>query len=446
MADLNDRNTDALFQAGAERHEFAYNPEAWALMEAKLDEQEAAAAASPTWRRYLPLLLLGLVLLGGFGYYFLGNENLEVEETLAKGAQSSESTQAMASEAGVSGSDLEVLTLGGTSPVAQQPELNEITEASKSAPKGTNSSQPRVSTSGPKSTAQDQAHIDEMLSPVSVSSVEVFNSEEGGSDVIADAGRVNEANPSGDQTVVESATEASTVASLLPSAQLPLLEVPSRSIPTPSVAIYEESDEFRPTVKDRWALSLNAGLITGRSKGVDLPRAQPRFGLLADYRIGDKLTLSTGALYSMVHYRIEGDRYEAKPGFFIDDVQPIEVKAACSIVEVPLHATYYFSGSRGSSFFAGAGAVSYLLLKENYKYDYAEENAALKKEWEESNANQHPFGLGQVNFGYQRQLPGRGAVQLETYAHLPLTGLGHGNVRLTSFGVSLKYQFSFGRR
>ena len=442
MADLNDRNTDALFQAGAERHEFGYNPDAWALMEAKLDAQEAAVAAAgkPVWKRYLPVLLLGLLLVGGLGYYLLEGDGATGVEVVAEVPAF---IPAGTDAARVSGSGLEALTQGageGLKAGVEQVEAAALAVDGIKAPV-------RVRTSGLKSTGGFNTQGEAVFSRVSGSDLEVLNLGAADQEVPIDLNAVGDFTTQTSTTELTRAGKPSAV-SLLPTDDLASIEVPAQPITVPAIVMQEGSvtSGFKATTTDRWALSASAGIISGRSQGVDLPRAQPRFGLLADYRVGSNLILSTGALYSMVHYRIEGRRYEAKAGFFIDDVQPVEVKAACSIVEIPLHATYYFSGSRGSSFFAGAGAVSYVLLKENYKYDYAEDNARFKKEWEETNANQHPFGLGQVNFGYQRRLPGRGAVQLETYAHLPLTGLGHGNVRLTSVGVSLKYQFSFGRQ
>ena len=185
---------------------------------------------------------------------------------------------------------------------------------------------------------------------------------------------------------------------------------------------------------------------TGRSGSVALPKAQPRLGLEVERRLGSNVGIAAGTYLNLVHYRIQGDLYEAKPDFFPQGIQPAEVKAACPMIEIPISVKYYFSGSRANSFYASAGAVSYFILKEDYKYKYTEQSAALKKEWTERSGDRHLFGVGLASFGYQRHLPRSGFLALETYVHLPFTAMGHGNVMLRSAGLSLKYQFDFSSR
>ena len=413
MADLNDRNTDALFQAGAERHEFDYNPDAWALMEEKLDAQEAAAvpptATKRAVQRGLPLLLLLLLVFGAGAYLYLDNyfssEQPPINTAIALNGEKRNNINGATDE----DSNISLMP----PPVAT---MSPGTVGPANVAGGTTPRTPTHGTPTPRTPTHGTPTYDTLT----------------------------QGTPAHDIPTPQNPTKRTLDKIVHPiKIQAAELEIDSDWKIPPIRWQPDTQTSFKAAPVNNLAATLSAGLVSGSSSGAALPRAQARFGLLGEYRVGNKLSVSTGAHYSMVHYRIEGERYKAKDGFFEDNIQPEEVKAACSLLEIPIYATYNFSGSRNNSFYTGVGAVSYVLLKESYQYKYSEENAGLKKEWEEVNANRHPFGVGEINIGYRRQMPGRSALQLESFFHLPLTGVGHGDVRVLSAGVSLKYQFGF---
>ena len=74
MPDFNPNEMDALFREGAERHDFEYNSDAWALMEEKLDNKSR--------KRRILFILLGLLFIisTGIAYTLLNNTNTEIDK------------------------------------------------------------------------------------------------------------------------------------------------------------------------------------------------------------------------------------------------------------------------------------------------------------------------------------------------------------------------------
>ena len=453
MAELNDRNTDALFQAGAERHEFEYNPEAWALMESKLNATPPSAARRKPlgWIITGTLMLLALIALTWLVWSPPSAPSL-LTQTGASGAVDIPSNAAGAETAsnrerpadGGKPTDREKISRaapagGAESLNASFTPSNQLAQGAE----GVHDNQFRLNTGGVigdpltarRVPAEDHGEGSThqsgtpSLNPVTGFPAAI-ESEEG--PARPTTFRLNQ--PA--SVLVDTKNLLSPVHSVEPGGWLP---------PMPSAQ--SGANFSKLTATGGWRATIGAGIVTGRSGNVALPKVQPRLGLAIERRISPKFGVATGAYLNLAHYRIQGDLYEAKPDFFVQGIQPAEVKAACALIELPVSVKYYFTGSGTNGFYASAGAVSYLMLKEDYKYKYREENAALKKEWTERSSGRHLFGVGLASFGYQHRLPGRGFLALETFVHLPFTGMGHGNVMLRSAGLSLKYQFDFsGRR
>jgi hypothetical protein len=86
------------------------------------------------------------------------------------------------------------------------------------------------------------------------------------------------------------------------------------------------------------------------------------------------------------------------------------------------------------------------MLRENYSYEYTQTDSDLRKDWTVKRENRHLLGIGHFNLGWQQKLKGRSALKIEAFYHLPLTGVGHGQVWLRSAGVSVNYLFDFRKK
>jgi len=450
MPELDDQATDKLFQMGAEQHDYTYNPAAWEQMENLLD----ADLRRRFFWYWVAGILAMLALLGLALSFYTGNTN-----PLAKDADYS--GKASLGEV-ITPVDLEkVNSAKSFKPGEEQSTFKEpVVESTNLVP-----NTPRTEENSQAEIGRNSGPVDSGTSPIqsvaSTSNTELSTDEakdtEGPrelSDLSVDRPTARDVSKQ-DGLTITSTTRLYQVETI---PQLPLERVISSKVdpielPTLKVdsvmlrAIGDgesNKDSIQPSQQNSLAVAVAAGIILGRSGADPFAMVQPRLGGELEYRTGKKFAFGAGVYFNEVCYRTSSENYTAKSDFWMEGVKPETVQGECQVLEIPLSVKYYFNGSRKNSFYLSTGTTSYLMLKEDYQYEYGlGAPADARKGWVENNNNQHFFGMAHVNFGFQRPLGKRSALQLESYIHLPLTGVGHGEVRLMSAGMSVKYLFDF---
>jgi len=162
------------------------------------------------------------------------------------------------------------------------------------------------------------------------------------------------------------------------------------------------------------------------------------FGLLFSVGRG-RFTLSTGAMYAKAPYNTDFSNYHTGYNFY---TKPQYVSADCRILDIPLDLSYRLFGNYKNQFSVGAGLSSYLMLKENYFYDYADPSTPGPRGYEVSNRNKHYFGVADLNVLYQHRLSSKFSLDLQPYVQLPLTNIGYGKVKLQSAGVAVGFSWN----
>lgn len=153
-------------------------------------------------------------------------------------------------------------------------------------------------------------------------------------------------------------------------------------------------------------------------------------GLLVRYHINNNFYLSTGAVYTKKIYGAEDKDYTSA---YPTNYKKIE--ADCNVLDVPLNIHYTFLHRPKSSWSVMAGASSYFMLNE--KYDYYNYND-VKYTREFRNNNQHYFSVLNLGVSWERETRGKINWGIQPYVKLPLGGVGEGNIKLYSAGVSLQ--------
>ncbi|NJC26701.1 porin family protein [Neolewinella antarctica] len=450
MPELNDRQTDELFQAGAERHGFEYNEAAWGGMEKLLD-----ADISKTRRKWAIGVLLVIILLAFSAWFFLVTpDNLPTASNNTYATEKAESVTTGEDEpfpAAASGVNDKV--------------SDEATRLNQNFPPerqvSTNRTAPVITRNGLRddkiiitSAPLNNRLINEGSASGADAGAEYLR---GSSDLPAGTDKISGQNkfvPSNEENRPGARPPSGAnqkVTELLPSTILVGLKPYPIIIPEEELksAIRRTDEPFGKTITTNgFALVASGGFILGEVSSGNFDQRRPRVGLEVEYRIGKKFAVATGAFYNEVCYRTSGENYSPKEGFWEPNnfVTPTEVAGDCEVVEIPLSIKYYLNGSANNTFYAAAGATTYLLLKEDFSYFYDGPSAGLKSAWSVTGENQHLLGMSHFNLGYQRQLRGRSALKLEAFVQAPLRGIGHGNVRLLTTGVSLNYQFDFRAR
>ena len=168
------------------------------------------------------------------------------------------------------------------------------------------------------------------------------------------------------------------------------------------------------------------------------------FGVTLEYRLTNRLRLTTGLLRSTKQYTARRENYAW--GTFSRQVSLYDFKqvdATCQVLDVPLNLRYDFLTQPQYKVFGSVGLSSFFMQRERYSYPYLYLNMPYYAEWELVNANRHLFSIANLSFGYERNLSNHWSLQAEPYLKLPLGGVGAGRVQLVSGGIFFGAKYGF---
>ncbi|SEW10982.1 outer membrane beta-barrel protein [Chitinophaga arvensicola] len=199
-----------------------------------------------------------------------------------------------------------------------------------------------------------------------------------------------------------------------------------------------ESDTGRKVVRRK----INSkGLYFGVTLGPDLNVA-PSFnygnvgfnaGVLAHYYFNQHWFVTTGVVYSKKLYGATNKDYNNPNSPTSYDL--LKVNANCDVLDIPINANYTFLQVNNNTLSATLGLSNYIMLKEKYQYIYK-----YSPEWEKTveNQNQHYLAILNVGALYQHPAGKRLIIGVQPYAKIPLHGVGLGQVKLYSAGLSIQ--------
>jgi hypothetical protein len=220
----------------------------------------------------------------------------------------------------------------------------------------------------------------------------------------------------------------------------PSIKQPLSTILENKMSITPSASQFKKGLAVRLAYSPDLSVIFGDK----IEKIGRNIGVFAEYRINNRWSVNTGVIRSMKYY----DAYPEDYSWIwkMPETPLLEINATCDMLDIPLNIRYDITQNSTSRIFASAGFTSYVMLKEKYKYNYANNyDPSIKwKEWEGS-TGAYPFSISNLSVGYERQIFRKVSLQVEPFVKIPLGQVGFGKVRLVTTGVffSAKYPLTF---
>lgn len=200
-----------------------------------------------------------------------------------------------------------------------------------------------------------------------------------------------------------------------------------------------ENTAFRRGLNIRLALSPDFSFIPSNT----LFKIGNNWAAIIEYRINNRISIQSGVIRSMKLYNALPSQYEWNSYWTMPS--PLkDIDATCKMLDIPLNVRYDITQKPNSRWFVGAGLTSYIMLKEEYIYNY--ENPAdpnIKRRYWEGKTGWYPFSVLNLSTGYEHQVFRRLTFQAEPFFKAPLGKVGYGKVRLATAGVffSVKYPF-----
>lgn len=421
MANLSPKELDQIFREGSEQYSFEYNEAAWEHMEGLLEEEDR--------RRLLWWILGGLSVILFFGtVYFL----LPIKQDDLKKTQVQNSTL---------NKEISLLPKSQNKELKQTPlSISENIEEESKANKHeinlkTGEAIPKLNNSFTKNKKR----------PFFIKNDEV----------ISDTNPSVEDQSNNDNSFVFTDT---LIPMVVPLTMLEILakqyshtntsEVHNLIIEAKIVEPENEEDNlFQDSTKKN---SLVIGLVTAAEVSTigrdNICRPDFKIGAQLEYRFSKRLATSAGLNFIRKDYGAGQGEYTPPMGFWTDGVVPQTTRGLCDIIEVPMNFSYFlnnFSDERKNNFYVTGGITSYIMLRSEYNYFYGEDPPSpdLIKEWQEANGRDNLFGVGHVSIGVERFLNKKNSIQIAPYVQIPLQEIGHGRVKIWSFGVTGKFNF-----
>lgn len=157
-------------------------------------------------------------------------------------------------------------------------------------------------------------------------------------------------------------------------------------------------------------------------------------GILLHYYFDPKLFVTTGVIYNKKMYGAAPEDYRnGSVNLPYDKLK--KINASCSMLDIPLNLNYTFLSGKKDRTSATLGLSNYFMLKEKYRYQYE-----YRDPKELTILSQQPNYLSVLNAGilYQREVSRQLLLGVQPYVKIPLNGVGYGQVKLYSAGITLQ--------
>lgn len=409
---MSDEELDGLFKKSVESFEPPFDPEAWKAMEQKLDQAQVHA---PRYKRNLPLLLLSLILTLLMVTQLKDENFTPADEEVAAVAQ--KTPQATANTPlGQPAHKAEAAAMAGAkkarpatpaemfeSATPRKPGKAEAT-AKPGAYKAAAVVRPSDKEAPQPALAAPAREVDDA---VPSETVEIKMIDNGQPEQPMAAQQPEEAADSA--ALEHAAPEAVAADSNRKKKTSPF----ARSI---RLAVIAAPDFTTVKFRNPEAISANVGVVVG------VP-------------LTNRLSLVTGMVWANKVYGAAPEDYNPGPDYWQGKKIPDAIDARCRVLDILLNLEYRLLQRNKSTLAVQAGLSSYIMLDEKYTYIYGTGYGTYEKTWEVQNQNRHWFKVQNISLSYTHHLTPSFFVGAEPYIKIPLSGVGAGNVKLTSAGI-----------
>ncbi|MCW9706336.1 outer membrane beta-barrel protein [Fodinibius salsisoli] len=414
---------ERLFQKKAEEYDISYQEKDWLKLEKRLDEQDQMIA-NRRKRWFIAAAVLLLFSFLGYAIY----QNSQKIERLHQQLQEQEFTQNSPNDQ--------------SNTPSTQPDGGQSTENNRSSSPSTPAGE--LDPDSDIASTESNRHSREENRGQSFQSADFIVSADAVQKTAYDL-------PCGD-------CQLGDMAELQPSSPSTALnqgQVTGTS-PSPYLTAVEKGNQEESTARTQTALSdpswaNRSKLSVGFLAGPDLSTAgslsdfhSPGYslGLNIAYRLSPNFSIQAGFIRSVSRYVAGSNDYHPPQSFLGYGDSPLKTIAECAIIDIPLSIKYDWAHFDQSRIFATAGVSSYIMLSEDYKFEYASAGNDQAKGWYGKTGTRHWSSNINLSIGYEYDLNNRFSLRVEPFLKLPIREVGWGNVKLYSLGSFISFNYN----
>jgi hypothetical protein len=166
------------------------------------------------------------------------------------------------------------------------------------------------------------------------------------------------------------------------------------------------------------------------------------FGLMVTLEIAKNWNFSTGGIYAKKLYETGFNNYTPTKNIWTE-YYPKSVNADCRVLDIPLNISYTILKRKNNTISLGSGISSYIMLREDYRFSYAENDSSNPQSYHIVNGSQHWLSVLNLQANFEQRLNQRLSISLQPYMKIPLGNIGFAGVKLQSFGMAANLSWNF---
>jgi hypothetical protein len=207
------------------------------------------------------------------------------------------------------------------------------------------------------------------------------------------------------------------------------------SAATPATKKIKSTSQQKLGSRPQFALGVIASSdLNGVNSSFQRSKIGGNFGAVFSVSFAKKWTISTGATYDIKPYLTTFENYHTAYQF---PTQPSSVYANCRMLDIPLNVNYQVYGKQANKITIGTGLSSYFMLREDYKFNYADTYSTGPAAYSVINKNRNILSILNLDATYTHQINSKMGVTIQPYLKVPLSDVGASQVRLQTTGVAV---------
>jgi hypothetical protein len=207
---------------------------------------------------------------------------------------------------------------------------------------------------------------------------------------------------------------------------LPLVEYPLSDLST-----------IEPVKTNSWGVGLMAGSDLAAVNANGSTAYGYNAGIAVDFRLGRRLVFQASGQYLIKNYIADQREYVAPKGFWQAKAYPYSTEGTCDMLQWNFDVRYNLIATAKWNSFVSLGSSSWTIMKEQYEFYYKTYTHGQVNEWTGTQDKNYWFALAQFGVGVEHTIRPGLSLQLNWFGQRPFQGVGNGNVKIYSSGLSI---------
>lgn len=418
----NEQHKDPLeefFRKKVREYDIKYKEEDWRKLESRLDAKEVNKESQNYWKGYITAA--AVILLFSVLAYYTYQQQQKIDQLNERLTRSEQVTNPQNGALEILPDDLFYFPFPNTPSVENRSNGDQSPENIADVSQNNRSESQRNDNTNNNS-QQQLAIADSYQEPIALAT-------------LSEPVRLSTGNISADIEALDLASNNSTPTNTSDRSTY------NRNASTPSNA-FNAQNQLPERQSPRLTVGLMGGPDISTVGGIsDFYDLGYKIGLSVEYHISENFALSVGAIHSKVQYTAGGNDYNPPEGYWSYGGAPQETVGRCLLIDIPISLKYNLLHFHNSRLFVTGGASSYIMLNEDYQFQYDSYSTGQQQRWQERTGTRHWMSNAVLSLGYEMDLRKNISLRVEPFIKVPMREVGWGNVKLYSMGsfISVNY-------